>query len=87
MSIRNCKACDHFQDVGHSLGVCRRYPTYQNRSPNERCGEFTPVPYDDAMPEMLALPVREVNAETIAKIMAEPLAAKPKRKYTRKAQE
>jgi len=53
--IKNCKACDHFQDVGHSLGVCRRYPTYQNRGPMERCGEFTPIET-----EMLELPVVDV---------------------------
>jgi hypothetical protein len=70
MAEKNCKACDHFVDVGHQLGVCRRYPTYQNRGPNERCGEFTPIPY--AEPEMLALPVIEMPEE------------RPKRKYTKK---
>ena len=58
--VKNCKACDHFFDTGHALGVCRRYPTYQNRSPMERCGEFLPIPYAEAQPEMLALPVREM---------------------------
>ena len=70
MTVRHCKACDHFLDIGHALGVCRRYPTFQNRGPNERCGEFTPVP--NAVPEMLALPVVEMTEE------------RPKRKYTRK---
>jgi hypothetical protein len=23
-----------------NVGTCRRYPVYQNRSPNEVCGEF-----------------------------------------------
>ena len=69
MSNRNCKACDHFFDAGHTLGLCRRYPTFQNRSHNERCGEFTPIPYADPVPEMLALPVLDVP---------------PKRKYTKK---
>jgi hypothetical protein len=69
MVERHCKACDHFFDVGHSLGVCRRYPTFQNRGPNERCGEFTPILYGDAVPDMLALPV---------------LDAPPKRKYTKR---
>lgn len=72
MLAKNCKACDHFQDIGHSLGVCRRYPVYQNRSPNERCGEFTPIAYADPVPEMLALPVVELPE------------VKQKRKYTRK---
>lgn len=68
----NCKGCDHFVDTGHALGVCRRYPTFQNRSPNERCGEFTPIDYGEPIPEMLALPVLDMP--------------KPKRKYTRKVQ-
>jgi hypothetical protein len=38
----------------------------------ERCGEFTPVPYADPVPDMLALPVRDMTED------------KPKRKYTRK---
>ena len=61
MAEKNCKSCDHFVDVGQQLGLCRRYPTFQNRSPNERCGEFTPVPYAEPVPEMLALPVREME--------------------------
>jgi hypothetical protein len=54
------------------MGTCRRYPTYQNRSPNERCGEFALVQYGEAVPDMLALPVREMTEN------------KPKRKYTKK---
>jgi hypothetical protein len=72
MAEKNCKACDHFVDVGHSLGVCRRYPVFQNRSPNERCGEFTPIDYGPAVPEMLALPVKEMTEE------------RQKRKYTKR---
>lgn len=71
MLERNCKSCDHFVDSGHSVGTCRRFPIYQNRSPSERCGEFAPVPYAEAVPEMLALPVREMTD-------------KPKRKYTKR---
>lgn len=71
MSNRDCKACDYFVDSGHSIGTCRRYPQFQTRSPNEWCGEFSPVPYAEPVPEMLALPVREMEE-------------KPKRKYTKK---
>lgn len=73
MVERHCKACDHFVDSGHSIGVCRRYPLFQTRSPHDWCGEFLPVPYSEPIPEMLALPVREMTED------------KPKRKYTRKA--
>jgi hypothetical protein len=37
----SCKICKHFSDSGHQVGTCRRYPHYQNRSPNEVCGEFS----------------------------------------------
>lgn len=63
MLVKNCKACDHYLDSGHNIGTCRRYPTFQSRSPNERCGEFMPVPYADAVPDMLALPVREMTED------------------------
>lgn len=36
----SCKICKHFLDSGHNVGTCRRYPIFQNRSPNEVCGEF-----------------------------------------------
>ena len=36
----SCKICKHFVDSGHNVGTCRRYPHFQNRSPNEVCGEF-----------------------------------------------
>lgn len=57
MSEKNCKACDHFVDSGHSMGTCRRYPQYKNRSPNERCGEFLAIEYGEPVLDMLALPV------------------------------
>ena len=62
MVVRNCKSCDYFVDTGHPVGTCQRYPQYQSRSPNERCGEFLAIPYAEAQPEMLALPVREMTA-------------------------
>ena len=61
--VKNCKACDYFVDAGHPVGICQRFPQYQSRSPNERCGEFLPIPYAEAQPEMLALPVREMTEE------------------------
>jgi len=36
----SCKICKYFLDSGHNVGTCRRYPIFQNRSPNEVCGEF-----------------------------------------------
>jgi len=40
MVAENCRVCKHFLDVMQNVGTCRRYPVYQNRSPNEVCGEF-----------------------------------------------
>lgn len=40
MAKNNCTGCKHFQDHGQ-MGVCRRYPTYQNRHHTEICGEFS----------------------------------------------
>ena len=87
MVVKNCKLCDHFCDSGHTIGTCRRYPMFQTRSPNEWCGEFTPVPYAEAVPEMLALPVREMTTmaqvnEAFDKAYEE--HTKTKRKYTKK---
>jgi len=53
-----CIDCKHYHDNGSILGLCRRFPTYQNRSPNETCGEFsvkavaelTPVNSGDFLP-------------------------------------
>ena len=57
MAEINCKACKHFQDHGQ-MGVCRRYPTYQNRHHTELCGEFSALPI-----KYLVLPVKEMSEE------------------------
>lgn len=36
----SCRICKHFLDSGQNVGTCRRFPHFQNRSPNEVCGEF-----------------------------------------------
>ena len=58
MATEYCKDCKHYHDNGSILGLCRRYPTYQNRSPQETCGEFkgkavavTPEQSGDFLPE------------------------------------
>ena len=40
MATEYCRDCKHYCDTNSILGLCRRYPTYQNRSPQETCGEF-----------------------------------------------
>ena len=59
MPTEYCKDCKHYVDTNSILGLCRRYPTYQNRSPQETCGEYkgkavaelTPEPSGDFLPE------------------------------------
>ena len=50
MAEQNCSSCRYFHvGFGDRIGVCRRYPSFQNRSMNEWCGEYSPP--------MIALPV------------------------------
>jgi hypothetical protein len=58
MATEHCRDCRHYHDTNSILGLCRRYPTYQNRSPQETCGEYkgeavaklTPVDAGDFLP-------------------------------------
>jgi hypothetical protein len=58
MATEYCRDCKHYCDTNSILGLCRRYPTYQNRSPQETCGEYkgkavaelTPEPSGDFLP-------------------------------------
>lgn len=45
MADSNCRVCRHFLDLNQAVGICRRFPQYQNRSPNELCGEFAEKPF------------------------------------------
>ena len=59
MATEYCRDCRHYCDTNSILGLCRRYPTYQNRSPQETCGEYkgkavaelTPVHAGDFLPD------------------------------------
>lgn len=63
MADLNCNSCQYFHvGFGDRIGVCRRFPAYQNRSMNEWCGEFTP--------KMIALPVID-PPQTDTKIQVE----------------
>ena len=71
MSIKHCRACNHFVDGNQAIGTCRRFPLFQTRSPNEWCGEFSAIEYGDPQPEMLALPVVEMP-QTLGETMGYP---------------
>jgi hypothetical protein len=49
------------------MGVCRRYPTYQNRHHTEICGEFFALPV-----EILVLPVMEMTEKSAKKQRGRP---------------
>ena len=51
MATEHCKDCRHYHDNNSILGLCRRYPTYQNRSPQETCGEFKAIAVAKITPE------------------------------------
>jgi hypothetical protein len=60
MADIHCSGCTHFFDTGHSIGTCRRYPHFQNRSPNEVCGEFMRKEV-----KTIELPVYDIMTDTI----------------------
>lgn len=44
MVTENCSCCRYFlTGFGDRLGSCRRFPSFQNRSAAEWCGEFKAV--------------------------------------------
>ena len=70
----NCGACRFWQDH-NIIGLCRRYPTHQNKQKHEWCGEWV----SNESPAIVALPVVEMTEPT--KTVAIPVQ---KRKYTRR---
>ena len=41
MTVEHCNTCLFYMDVGGPIGVCRRFPQFQNRSKMEWCGEHS----------------------------------------------
>lgn len=73
MATEYCKDCKHYVDTNSILGLCRRYPTYQNRSPQETCGEYKgkavavpPEPSGDFLPEKPKRMGRPPKAKEVA---------------------
>ena len=70
MAVEYCKECKFYLDNNSILGLCRRYPTYQNRSPQEWCGEYKgvaipPEPTGDFLPKRMGRPpkAKEVQSD------------------------
>jgi len=51
MVAEYCRDCKNYFDNNSILGLCRRFPTYQNRSPQEWCGEFSSKAVAELPPE------------------------------------
>ena len=43
MAGKDCSSCRYFNDIGGPIGLCRRFPLFQNRSAAEWCGEYKSV--------------------------------------------
>ena len=76
MADVNCNTCLYYLDSGGPIGVCRRYPQFQNRSKMEWCGEYVAkVQHSD----VLVLPVVEMDSLTVS--------AEPKKRGRKKKEE
>jgi hypothetical protein len=51
MAVEYCRDCKNYLDTNSILGLCRRFPLYQNRSPQEWCGEFSSNAVAELTPE------------------------------------
>ena len=52
MAVEYCKECKFYLDNNAILGLCRRFPVYQNRSPQETCGEYKGKAVAELTPEL-----------------------------------
>jgi hypothetical protein len=71
----NCGNCKYFR-AQQIMGVCRLYPTQQNKHEKDWCGQHLIVETQDVKVDLVALPVYDITTDQITP---------PKRKYERKA--
>ena len=44
MTAQHCKTCRYFSQEGfREMGVCKRYPVFQNRNSTDWCGEYNQI--------------------------------------------
>ena len=61
-----CSSCQFFcVAFGDRLGVCRRFPSFQNRSESEWCGEFK---YKGGIQELPVVDMQQVVDEALTSI-------------------
>ena len=81
-----CNSCIYFQiEENDFMGVCRRFPTYQNRHGTEWCGEFVIVPPNPVFETMvqdieIATEIVENPKEKRRKVIEEAGKVEPKPK-------
>ena len=68
-----CGACKFFLGNG-DFGICRRFPSYEQRHASNWCGEHYPIPHVVTQPEFI-VPADEKQLKRIAKLI-KPIEAK-----------
>ena len=77
-SIESCSACRFFLAPHGAIGVCRRYPTHQNRHGNDWCGEFDSIPIKRTSEEHMKA-VNEITSNALDILEQELAKQKSKR--------
>ena len=72
----NCGNCKFYRPQ-QIMGVCRLYPTQQNKHERDWCGQHLIVESQEVKVDLVALPVYDITTDQITQ--------PPKRKYKRKA--
>ena len=73
-----CSICRYYSNPTDIMGVCRRYPTFQNRHGTEWCGEYEQNAPVLVMNDIAGELTKEKIQEEVGKI--KPKAGRP-RKY------
>lgn len=77
-----CNSCIYFLSQENDfMGVCRRFPTYQNRHGSEWCGEFVIVPPNPVFEAIVQdIEIAEEAKEKRKKVLEEASFTPPKPK-------
>ena len=73
----NCGNCKFYR-AQQIMGVCRLYPTQQNKHEKDWCGQHLIVETQDIKVDLVALPVYDITTDQTTQVPQ-------KRKYERKA--
>jgi hypothetical protein len=73
----NCGNCKFYR-AQQIMGVCRLYPTQQNKHEKDWCGQHLIVETQDVKVDLVALPVYDITTDQTTQVPQ-------KRKYERKA--